>query len=417
VTEGPAGRATGGHDRTSRRAAVRLTLQVTAVIAAIVVALELVALAVVLNGQRSAEQQLLGDTLQSADDVSDPPAGVWLTIASGSRVQSTPGTPQGLPLADDLAKVASDGQPVTSRVSIDGRTYLVMTEQRQNAVVQAALDLSADEAARDRLVAALTVSGLLGLGLALVVGVLLARRAMRPLTTALVLQQRFVADASHELRAPLTLLSTRAQMARRDLDEGAPTARVRGELDGIVHDARSLSGVLEDLLAALDPRGSDGPLRVDVGRLAAEVVSASTATARASGIALRLDGGADPVEVRAPAAGLRRALVALVDNALRHARNEVVVSVRVDSGRCTVEVSDDGPGIDPDVMPVMFDRHAAAAGNGAGVRTYGLGLSLVQDLAARYGGTLDAVNRVDADGRPAGATLALTLPVTSPRGG
>ena len=89
-------------------------------------------------------------------------------------------------------------------------------------------------------------------------------------------------------------------------------------------------------------------------------------------------------------------MTALVDNALGHARSEVVVTVGRRGRSVVVEVRDDGPGISDDVLPRMFTRFAgdrAEATVPGARRHYGLGLALVSEIATRHGGTVTATNR------------------------
>ena len=232
------------------------------------------------------------------------------------------------------------------------------------------------------------------------------------------MQRRFVADASHELRTPLTLLSTRAQLVRRELRAGTDPATLADEVDGLVVDARNLGNVLEDLLVAVDPRTHQRRERVDVGRLAGEVAAAAAAAARAEGVDVRctVEGGTgsqgERVVLDASVAALRRALTALVDNAVRHASSEVLVTVRGTPGHVVVDVSDDGPGIEAELIPRLFDRYETAQPPGSAQRGYGLGLALVSEIATGHGGTVTARNieRSGPDGPSAGALLELTLP-------
>jgi signal transduction histidine kinase len=399
---------------------VTLALQTAAVVALVVVALGTVALVVVLRGQHAASLTLLQQTTRRADDVTDPPAGAWLTITTTTGQASSPGLPAGFPLAADITRAGSTGQEQTSTVRIDGTDYLVVTAPRANGVVvQGVLDLTADQSERDRLVAALAVSGVLGLLLAAGVGVLLTWRAMRPTTQALAIQRRFVADASHELRTPLTLLSTRAQLLRRDLRSGADRSTLVEEVDGLVADAHNLGQVLEDLLVAADPRSHQLTERVDVGQLAREVTASAAAAAAADGVEVRCSiqrttqQSHDRIVLDASGTALRRALTALVDNAVRHARTSVVVTVRRTASQVVVDVVDDGPGIQPDVLPRLFERYETAQASSSTQRGYGLGLALVSEIATGHGGTVTArnVESPTSDGTAGGAVLELRLPL------
>jgi len=101
---------------------------------------------------------------------------------------------------------------------------------------------------------------------------------------------------------------------------------------------------------------------------------------------------------------LNRALTALVDNALRHAHSTVVVTADRRREQAVVAVSDDGPGVDPQLRPRLFDRFATGAPDlEQERRRYGLGLALVAEIAASHGGGVAASG-------PPGTTLRISLP-------
>ena len=400
--------------RSMRRAAMRLGLQTGIAVAVVVVALVGVALAVVLRSQHGSAVDLVTQTVRHADDVTDPPAGAWLTIRTPQKLFSTKGIPAGFPDTTALDAAAGGGPGTTTKVEVGGKEYLVFTEARGSAVVQGVLDLSPDHAERDRLVGALLVSGLLGLVLAAAAGAFLASRAMKPLASALALQRRFVADASHELRTPLTLLSTRAQLVQRNLRRHQDPASLAADVDGLVTDADNLAMVLEDLLVAADPRGAAADAPVDLAKLAEQVVAACRPAAADAAVRLTCERPDDAVVVTASPGAIRRAVTALVDNAIRHAHSEVSVTVVVHGTRAVIEVSDDGPGIDDEILPRLFDRFESSGSAGPatperpseGRRRYGLGLALVSEVAARHHGEVSAHNRPSVGG----ATLELWLP-------
>ena len=243
--------ARGARSRSLRRAALTLGLQTGLAVALVVVALVGVALLVVLRSQHSAAVDMVTQTVRSADDVSDPPAGMWLVIQTPTRLVSSRGLPAGFPDRAAMARAQTSGPAGTTTRKLGGREYLVYTKTRGSAVVQGVLDLSAGHAERDRLVGALLLSGGLGLLLAAAAGAFLASRAMRPLASALALQRRFVADASHELRTPLTLLSTRAQLVQRGLRRHADPESLAADIDGLVTDAGNLE-VLVSSIGGMD---------------------------------------------------------------------------------------------------------------------------------------------------------------------
>jgi signal transduction histidine kinase len=267
------------------------------------------------------------------------------------------------------------------------------------------LDEAPIQVQRLALLRALAEAGLVGLVLTTVLGGWLGGRAVRPLQTALVLQRRFVTDASHELRTPLTLLSTRAQMLRRKLKQPAvDETAVAREVDSVVADAGHLAAILDDLLLVADLRAPTDT-DVDMGELVTAVLDATRTEAAALGIAIDLHLPAHAT-VRGTEAGLRRAVTAVVDNAVRHAKCQVGATVTATPSRVVVEITDDGPGIDEAVLPRVFERFATAGAHQHDrTRQYGIGLALVDDVITRHGGMVTAANPPGG-----GAVFRIVLP-------
>ncbi|TVT58806.1 HAMP domain-containing histidine kinase [Amycolatopsis rhizosphaerae] len=391
--------------RLIRRTMLRIGLQSALVVGATVVLLCAVAVLVVLHSQHDEQNATLATAIARADDVSDPPAGTWLVVLAQGQIQATSGLPPGLPDVAAIQRVRADGIATTEDFRVDHeREYRVRTERAGDKVIQAILDLRPAHIERSRLVQALLISGVAGLLLAVLTGAWVARRAVLPLVGALALQRRFVADASHELRTPLTLLSTRAQMLRRRL-RGQPT---EADVNGLVEDAGELGAILEDLLLAADPRENVPRQPVELGALVRQAVDAATPAATEHGIELVVLDGPAPVWVSGYEAALRRAVNALLDNGVRHAHSRLRVALGVSGRQVRVDVADDGPGIDAAVLPNLFTRFVKASADAAPGerRRYGLGLSLVSEIAARHGGSVAARNPDSG-----GATLSLSLPL------
>ncbi|MFL6144245.1 MAG: sensor histidine kinase [Labedaea sp.] len=397
--------------RLVRRAAWRLGVQTAAAIAVTVLVLSAIAVLVVLHDQHGSDDRLVDSALTTADDVVDPPAGIWLVVRTDMRQVASPGLPRGLPDTGELDRTAADRVSRSHELRVGGREYRVDTRPYgADGTIQAVLDLAANHAQRLQLVRALLITGAVGLLLAAVLSVWLARRAVAPLAQALALQRRFVADASHELRTPLTLLATRAQLIQRSLGHDPDPVTLRSDVDGVVQDSLQLAAILDDLLICADPRAlTTSP--VELTELVGDAVDAARPAAQLAGVQLDLSTTAGALTVPASAPALRRAVNALLDNAIRHATGRVWIRPRTHGRSAIVEISDDGPGIDPQLLPTLFDRFSAGPqGNPDGHRRYGLGLALVSEIATRHGGTIDADT---ASG--GGARFRLTLPLTTTR--
>lgn len=206
-------------------------------------------------------------------------------------------------------------------------------------------------------------------------------QTLAALDSAVAQQRRFVADASHELRSPLSVLRAQLEVAV----EHPHLLDLPATLDDVVRLQALAADLL--LLARLDAGEKPRLAPVDLADLVREEVARRAAVDR---LPVRLD-VADDATALGVAAHLRRQLTNLLDNAQRHARSEVSVTVRRGSG-ATVQLSvgDDGPGIAPTDRERVFDRFVRldeARSRDAGGA--GMGLAIVRELAAAQGGTID----------------------------
>lgn len=392
--------------RVLRGVRIRLTAQVAAVITLVVVMLGCLSYCLFQERQQADVRRVLEYSLaHGSPDRPDPC--VWLFVQRDGRLRQPVQRPAGFPLVPALRQVAQGAPTRTDDVVRNGTRYLVITEERAGAVRQAVFDERYQSSDRRQMLTALLIAELVGLGLALVTGAVLAERAISPLSRALVKQREFVADASHELRTPLTRMHTRAQLlVRRRQDElGAETTE---ELRRLVAGSAQLAEVLDDLLlsASLTPL-SAGRERLDLSALAAAVVEAEQGRAAGQRLALDFRASAEPALVQGIASPLRRMVSSLVDNALGHTRpgGRVRVTVEVVDRGHSVEltVEDDGVGFEPADRQRIFERLARGT-DGRGHR-FGLGLALVSDIVRNHGGTISAT------GRPGmGSTFTVLLP-------
>lgn len=211
-------------------------------------------------------------------------------------------------------------------------------------------------------------------------------------------QRRFVADASHELRSPLSTIKAAAEVAQASEDPSR-----FGELaDDVAAEAQRMDELITDLLdlARLDEqrRGAVADVRLE------QLCRAATERLPASAIDVQLN--AEDVTVEGVQEQLERAVFNLVLNATQHARSTVAVEVRVATDAATVAVEDDGPGIETQDRERVFERFERLdASRQRGTGGAGIGLSLVRAIADRHGGTV----HVEASTRLGGARFVLRL--------
>jgi len=196
-------------------------------------------------------------------------------------------------------------------------------------------------------------------------------------------QRSFVADAAHELRSPLASMRTQLEVAQRLGDAGELPSN-------LLPDVNRLSALVEDLLL-LARADADAPPPARVDRIrAAELVADIVAGYADARVAVRSGEVAVDAVVTAAREELRRAVTNLVENAVRHAKTGVQVSVSIIAGDAVLAVSDDGPGIPLAERERVFDRFTRlddARDRDAGGT--GLGLPIVRELVRRAGGTVD----------------------------
>jgi signal transduction histidine kinase len=252
----------------------------------------------------------------------------------------------------------------------------------------------------DRAVSALGSQYLLSL-LAVVLlaaggGWLVSGEVLGPLERAIAAQRRFVANASHELRTPMTAIRTAAEVA---LDDPEPTVEsLRAVLAETVAATEDTDRLMSALLALAG--ATDGP-RAD------QEVELSAVVGRALPRGARIDADLRPTIVRGDAALLQRAAANLIDNALRHGGADGVVEITAAAGATSAKLAivDHGPGVPAEEHEQLFTpfRRADDRDPRSGL---GLGLSVARGFAEAMGGGLAADHSVGG-----GLTMRLRLPL------
>jgi signal transduction histidine kinase len=201
-------------------------------------------------------------------------------------------------------------------------------------------------------------------------------------------QQDFVADASHQLRTPLTGLRLRLEnlAARRADDEetAAELAASMGEID-------RLSQIVDELLIL--SRAGEHELpgeRVDLAAAAARAAERWHRSAQEHGVAIETSGNGSATAWCA-GADLDRSIDALVENALRYSPAGSTVTIVAAPGR--VEVLDQGPGLEPGEEEAVFERFSRGSAGRRGPSGTGLGLPIARELTRQWGGDVTLCNR------------------------
>jgi two-component system OmpR family sensor kinase len=227
------------------------------------------------------------------------------------------------------------------------------------------------------------------------------------LRAALQTQRQFMADASHELRTPVSVVRTAAEVTlsrdRRDEDE------YREALTIVGGEAQRLSRLVEDMLVLARADAGGHPLRpVDLylDELVADCRRAVDVLATRRGVTIQ-SAGASEIPFRGDEDLLRQLVLNVLQNAVQHTPAGGAVSVEIcqDPGAVRIRVRDGGPGIPPADQERIFDRFVqldpARRGQGTG-----LGLPIARWIAEAHGGSLT----LESSG-PSGSTFSVSLPV------
>jgi two-component system OmpR family sensor kinase len=215
-------------------------------------------------------------------------------------------------------------------------------------------------------------------------------------------ERAFLDDASHELRTPISITRSELELARMQADDGSDVALA---LDSALEEVDRLDRLAVNLLVLARTRsaGPPPPNTVELGavsRRAAEAVARSRDT---DSVSIEVTGSA---AVRGDEEAIERAVLNLLENATHHANQRVDVTVSGDGDHAVVVVRDDGPGFPPELLEQAAGRFVQGSHVGRGA---GLGLAIVDAIAAAHGGGIVIQNRGDG-----GAEVQLRLPLGAP---
>ena len=287
---------------------------------------------------------------------------------------------------------------------VDGTTYLAFADTSAASGWQS-------------LALTLAGVGVVALAAFFVISLFFSRWALRPVERAWEQQRRFVADASHELKTPLTVI-----LANTSILLEHPERSVASEsqwIESTQTEAERMQQLVSDLLllAQLDAgketqgrtlNGSEAFILLNFSDVVEAELLQFESVAFERGV--QLEGTVEPqVQVRGDASRLHRLMATLLDNACKYADNGGSVTVTLEcAGRAAqLAVHNTGPAIAPDDLPHVFDRfYRADKARTRDEGGYGLGLAIAQEIAEEHGGTISVTSAEST-----GTTFTVTLPL------
>jgi two-component system, OmpR family, manganese sensing sensor histidine kinase len=328
-------------------------------------------------------------------------------ISNGSLLTQN----QGLQWFDRRGRLLAEQGLISNRKDFRSETIPILNPHTGKLVgsIRASEWNGQEQAYVDSLDIGLLVGTLLALVASGAGGLVLARRAVRPVEQSFTTLRDFTADASHELRSPLAVITTTAEAALRDSSRDPEHDRLRFE--NIADGARQMSRLTADLLLLA---GAERSLErdlfvVDLVAMLGLVIERYRSRFSAAEIALELS-AQDPATAYGNPDQIERIVTNLLENALRYtpAGGSVTLEIRKEAAQTLVAVSDTGIGIAPEHLERIFDRFWRAdpvrSSEGSG-----LGLAIARALARRHGGDVTATSR-----HGAGSTFVVSFPARPP---
>ncbi|MBD3887252.1 two-component sensor histidine kinase [Phormidium tenue FACHB-886] len=264
----------------------------------------------------------------------------------------------------------------------------------------------------NRLVLGMGWGGLLAVLLIGITGKWLTRRSLQPIEQNFQQLRQFTADASHELRSPLTVIKTAVEVMQSHPERIHPANEKK--IASIASAAEQMSHLVEDLLllARTGTAADTAKLRIPLDELLEDLVVALQPEATAKAIALKLS-PLPQIPIQGDAAQLHRLFANLLENALQYttAGGSVRVAAATGKGdrRVCIQVVDTGIGLSPEQLPLVFDRFwraDQARSHRAGGA--GLGLAIAQTIVQAHGGEITVTSQLGK-----GSCFQVELPIAA----
>lgn len=307
--------------------------------------------------------------------------------------------------AQTLAQMALDSNQDSGVIRAYSLRYMISTDSSGTRI--AFIDARGDIATMTQLVISSLLIGALALMAFFFVSLLLANLALKPVETAWNRQKQFVADASHELKTPLTVI-----LANQKILLAHPEQSIQQErqwIENTQSEGERMKSLVEDLLflAKSDDSASKETLSdVNLSEVVQGSILSFASLAFESGITLN-DTVQPDITLTGNEPKLRRLCGILLDNALKYAsaHGSVNVDLRTENGNALFRVQNTGAPIPAEELPHLFERfyrvdRARSAGG------YGLGLSIAQSIVKAHGGKISVTSCDEA-----GTTFLVTLPL------
>ena len=343
---------------------------------------------VALMGAAQIREQERGSTegavVDAVDELHIPDRELYLMDSTGAPVKP--------PTVDDWIRDAAHSAAVRGEIDLwrharEGRTLRLHAQRfrLKSGAVMVAVAVADQLELEDQYAALIVVFG--GTALAALVlvaagGYFLSRKSTAPVERNIAYMRRFMADAAHELRTPITVMRTTAEVA---LQQDRAADAYRGALGVVEREAERLGGIVDDLLTLARADAGERPVRrtrVFLDDIVLDAAGAARTLAAAKGVSLDV-GTFEETALDADATLIRQLVMNLLHNAVKFTPDggRVRVDVTTQEGRPTLVVEDTGIGIAPEHLPHVFERFFRSDPARARAEGSGLGLAIAAWIA------------------------------------
>lgn len=250
------------------------------------------------------------------------------------------------------------------------------------------VDVSGQRTALNALVRTGVIVGIISLGAFLIISILLARWAVRPVEKAWQQQRQFVSDASHELKTPLTVIMSNAELMQSDADEQSKIQFT----ENILTMSRHMRSLVEGLLELA--RADNGQIKkqfadVELSTLVNDTLLPFEAVLYEQQLLLQSEISPE-IRIYGSEGYMRQVVEVLIDNAIKYASPGVVkVKLqRQSKGQCLLTVSNPGEPIPREELEKIFDRFYRTDKARSRTGSFGLGLSIAKSIVTEHGGKI-----------------------------
>ena len=316
---------------------------------------------------------------------------LWTSRRGGYTAQITGGTYANLEDTDELTAILQDCLSQDRREGTIAAYHLRYLRQDNGLYEKLAfVDMSMEQAVLRKMMGSYLFIALASLLLLLGVSILLSRWATRPVEKAWTQQRQFLSDASHELKTPLTVILSNAEL----LEQAQLSDKPARWTDNILSEAGRMRSLVEEMLtlARADNMVRTAVLtEVSLSDIAADCALAFEPVAFEAGKSLDYT-LAENITVLGDGEKLRQLISVLLDNAIKYGADggTVTLSLEKTDRQAKLTVSNPGDPIPPEQLGHLFERFYRADDSRGEKSGFGLGLSIAQTIAAEHKGTLKA---------------------------